>query len=71
MLFAWFFFSRTLLGDIWESSSLINYLLKQLSNTRKNKRKRALEGTSPDKAGKKLKDKCKCITCHICEVTLC
>ena len=63
MLFAWFYFSRTLLGDIWESSS-------SKTTYKKNKRKRALEGTSPDKAGKKLKDKSKCITCHICEVTL-
>ena len=40
------------------------------SNTtpkKKNKRKRASEGTPPDKAGKKLKDKSECITCHICE----
>ena len=41
------------------------------SNTtpkKKNKRKRTSEGTSPDKAGKKLKDKsAECITCHICE----
>ena len=40
------------------------------SNTtpkKKNKRKRASEGTSPDKVGKKLKDKSECITCHICE----
>ena len=32
-----------------------------------NKRKRALEGTPSDKAGKKLKGKFESITCHICE----
>ena len=67
-LFAWFYFSRTLLGNVWESSSLV--MCFKITPKKKNKRKRALESTPPNKAGKKLKDKAECtvyITCHICE----
>ena len=56
--------------NVWESSSLV--MCYKTTPKKKNKRKRALEGTPPNKAGKKLKDNAECtvyiaITCHICE----
>ena len=58
------------MGNVWESSSLVMCL--KTTPKKKNKRKRALESTPPNKAGKKLKDKAEytvyiAITCHTFE----